>query len=160
MRSSRDRFIPQMEMEGGGGLSSFFDNAPPPSQINDFLEPRAPMNPNSGIPDETGYTVDPSVGNVALLPEIGGLPMNPNDGIADETGFNFSPPEGLFTPTSGQPPSEPAYTPPEVPDYFAQQFGGGETAGGGYGGYSPEQDDRYYEQMFAKGGLIDLLRRR
>jgi len=29
-----------------------------------------------------------------------------------------------------------------------------------YGGFSPDRDDRYYEQMFAKGGLIDLLRRR
>ena len=90
-----------MEMEGGGGFSSFFS------------------------------------GNAAPEPAPA-----------------YTPPEPVYTP----PPPEPVYTPPEVPDYFAQQFGGGETAGGGYGGYGI--DDRYYEQMFAKGGLIDLLRRR
>ena len=146
-----------MEMEGGGGgFSSFFNNAPPP-QIGGFFEPFAPMNPNSGIPDETGYTVEPPVGGSSTQVEPATLaPAAPTSAIFSND-ESFLPPQGPLTPTSGQPPSEPAYTPPEVPDYFAQQFGGGEAAGGGYGGYS--QDDRYYEQMFAKGGIVNLLRR-
>jgi hypothetical protein len=60
-------------------------------------------------------------------------------------------------------PQEPAYTPPPETDYFAQQFSPDmfqTEPTPSYGGYGRDLDDRYYEQMFAKGGLIDLLRRR
>ena len=60
-------------------------------------------------------------------------------------------------------PQQPAYTPPPEPDYFAQQFSPDmfqTEPTPSYGGYGRDLDDRYYEQMFAKGGLIDLLRRR
>jgi hypothetical protein len=110
MVASRDKFIPQWEMEGGGGFSSLFGgNAAP----------------------EPAYTPPPP------------------------------PPEPAYTPPP--PPPEPAYTPPEVPDYFAQQFSPDmfqTEPTPSFGGYGRDLDDRYYEQMFAKGGLIDLLRRR
>jgi hypothetical protein len=99
MVASRDKFIPQWEMEGGGGFSSLFG------------------------------------GNAA--------------------------PEPAYTPPP--PPPEPAYAPPEVPDYFAQQFSPDmfqTEPTPSFGGYGRDLDDRYYEQMFAKGGLVNLLRRR
>jgi hypothetical protein len=106
MAQARDKFIPQMEMEGGGGgFSSFFNNSAP---------------------------VEPAYTPPAYTP----------------------PPEPAY--------QAPAYTPPEVPDYFAQQFAPdvfSPTPEPAYGGYGRDLDDRYYEQMFAKGGIVNLLRR-
>jgi hypothetical protein len=116
MVASRDKFIPQMEMEGGGSSNFFGGNTAP----------------------ETDY----------FAQQFGPDVFSPTPAPA------YTPPEPVYTP----PPPEPVYTPPPEPDYFAQQFGGGETAGGGYGGYGI--DDRFYEQMFAKGGLVNLLYRR
>jgi hypothetical protein len=112
MVASRDKFIPQMEMEGGGSSNFFGGNTAP----------------------ETDYFAQ------QFGPDV------------------FSPtPAPAYTP-----PPEPVYTPPE-PDYFAQQFSPDmfqTEPTPSYGGYGRDLDDRYYEQMFAKGGLIDLLRRR
>jgi len=88
------------------------------------------------------------------------MEMEGGGGFSSLFGGNAAP-EPAYTPPS--PPPEPAYTPPEVPDYFAQQFSPDMFQAEptpSFGGYGRNLDDRYYEQMFAKGGLIDLLRRR
>lgn len=89
-----------------------------------------------------------AAGNAAvqLPPEPVYTPPPEPDYFAQQFGPDVYSP----TPAPAYTPPEPVYTPPEVPDYFAQQFGG----------YGPEQDAFNYEQMFAKGGLVDLLRRR
>jgi hypothetical protein len=48
-----------------------------------------------------------------------------------------------------EPPPQPApiFQPPQPPQDF-------------FGGFDLNRDDRFYEQMFAKGGLVNLLYRR
>jgi len=138
---------------------------PPPPPIGAF-EPFAPMNPNIGIADETGFFMD------TPPPPIGAFepfaPMNPNIGIADETGFFMEPPVVTPEPAPTPPPAPvavaPAYTPP-AQNFFEEQnqraFQFDDTGGfGRFGGYGRDLDDRYYEQMFSKGGIAKLLYRR
>ena len=115
---------------------------------------------------QNGFNVDDTPAYIKVAKGAAGnaavqLPQEPAYTPPPETDYfaqQFGPDVYSPTPAPAYTPPEPVYTPPPEPDYFAQQFGGGETAGGGYGGYGI--DDRYYEQMFAKGGLINLLRRR
>ncbi len=55
----------------------------------------------------------------------------------------------LPPPPITEPPPQPApiFQPPQPPQDF-------------FGGFDLNRDDRFYEQMFAKGGLVNLLRRR
>jgi hypothetical protein len=72
------------------------------------------------------------------------------------------PPEPVYTPPPEPAYQAPAYTAPPAQSFFEEQGQGtfqfDDTGGfGGFGGL--DRDDRYYEQMFANGGIVNLLHR-
>ena len=79
------------------------------------------------------------------------------------------PQQPVYTPPAYTPPPEPAYQAPAytpaAQNFFEEQNQGtfqfDDTGGfGRFGGYGRDLDDRYYEQMFSKGGIAKLLYRR
>jgi hypothetical protein len=82
----------------------------------------------------------------------------------DDTPAYIQVPKGAAGNAAVQLPQEPAYTLP-TQNFFEEQNQGtfqfDDTGGfGRFGGYGLDRDDRYYEQMFSKGGIAKLLYRR
>ena len=146
---------------------SYAYNPPPPEPPPPPPPPPAPPPPppSAPVPPPPSIT-EPTPQQAPIFTP----PQPPQEYEFMQNGFNVDDTPAYIKVAKGaagnaavQLPQEPAYTPPPETDYFAQQFSPDmfqTEPTPSYGGYGRDLDDRYYEQMFAKGGLIDLLRRR
>lgn len=147
---------------------SYAYNPPPPEPPPPPPAPPAPPPPPPSAP------VPPPPPITAPTPQQAPIftpPQPPQEFEFMQNGFNVDDtpayiqvPKGAAGNAAVQLPQEPAYTPP-TQDFFEEQNQGtfqfdGTGGFGRSGGYGRDLDDRYYEQMFAKGGLVNLLRRR
>ena len=131
----------------------------PPPQPAPIFEPPQPPQPPMQPPQE--YEFMQNGFNVDDTPAYIQVPK----GAAGNAAVQL-PQEPAYTPPAYTPPPEPvyqapAYTPP-AQDFFEEQNQGtfqfDDTGGfGRFGGL--DRDDRYYEQMFANGGIVNLLHR-
>ena len=104
----RDKFIPQMEMDGGGGFSNFLGGAPtPPPVAAPVFTPPAPVYQPVYTPPPPVYTPPPEPIYQALAP------IAPNYIIEDN--YNLPPMEPPPPPPPPVVTPEPAPTPPPAP---------------------------------------------
>lgn len=162
--ASRDRFISNFQEDGGSGLPSFLgSNAP--------IAPPEPVAPPPAFDFASQYLRDNSQQAPSLNdPNIQAMMANnpfpngaPSRGLAGAMPEPVAPPpEPVYTPPPEPAYQAPAYTAPPAQSFFEEQGQGtfqfDDTGGfGGFGGL--DRDDRYYEQMFANGGIVNLLHR-